>query len=1292
MGGGSKGGGGHTPYESPDSLKSAQKLRAIGLISLGPIKGTVNKWKTTYFDNTPIQNENGKDDNDTDSFNFKNTEIQFTLGTQDQLPLKGFEASEREVPVNAEVKHAHPLTKTVIDPDVSRLRLTLAVSALFSQNDQGDTHGTSVTFQVLINNLPRNTYTIEGKSSSRFYRSYIIENLPEVPFTVTVKRVTEDSKSQRLQNATSWASYTEIIDTKLSYPNMALVGIKTDSRYNPNFPNINFLLHGRLVKIPSNYDPVARTYAAGIWKGDFKEDWTNNPAWIFYDLVTNKQIGLGERLGDFGVDKFQLYQIAQYCDQLVPDGYGGQEPRMTANLWITDQRSAYEVLSDMASVFRAMVIWNGQQMTATQDRPTDPVCTYTQSNVIDGKFTRQYVAQKAIYTAVEVEYADKRNMYQKAIEYVADDDLIRRYGYNVKKITAFACTSRGQAHRYGKWILETSRLEQCTITFSVGREGMAHLPGDIIEVADNRYANTNLGGRVLSVNGKTVTLDRPIDFTADSYLGYLSTVGAAEIVRVKILSVDDKQRVNLDRDPVGLVENANWTLHTAQVKTQLYRAIGIAENEDGSFAITALQHEPQKEAIVDNGAVFEPRNTTILNTPKIDNIQIDVGAGSVNIQGDVSGGAGVVKYDIRIYKDGKLYDIQLGLNSPQIKLDNLPNGEYSVVIAVKNQDGQLLNEKLQTFTINRPPVPKNVRISGSLSDITLEWDWVDEVTQTEIFAAETDNIKSAVKIAKVLARTYSHTVGGRKVRYYWLRHVRGINNGAFYQETGLKGETGADIDKELELLNEKLSGKIVDTVIDTALPARNLELTKTVDGLDLNKFIGYNQVFNRADGKLYLWNGKQYTSNKSEVLAKDIQGIIGANQIAPIPTTQLQGTLSAQQIAANSIGTNHLQANVITADKLAANSVSAGALQAGAVRAEHMAAGQITADKLAIGLGGNLLYNPIFSNNAYGWRDFNVKGGDWSNCPTTNALGRGYRKNDYYPKGEQTEEWRLITISGTQAQFNTLADRGSWVDVCRQFVNLVPNKWYISSAYVGGFHCAGQMVVEKYNVDENQYQGAIAVTPITGHDDIHNKPNDFINAHSSWFAHGLGENAKRIFVKFKAPDTGKILLVFRINRYAKNQTYADFYLARPMLQECTEYATEPSPWENAGVTSIHGGSIVTKTITTQQLAANSVTANEIVAGAVNAKHVAARSLNATHIVTKSLTADLMNVSSLSAISANLGNITAGSININNRFKVNAQGVVEMRANAGNVGMVMTNEAIVVYDEKGVMRVKMGKLS
>ncbi|RDE96145.1 host specificity protein J, partial [Aggregatibacter aphrophilus] len=523
--GGKASGGGHTPREAADSLLSSQRLRAIGLISLGPIKGSVNWWKSTYFDNTPIQNESGVDDKDEDSFNFKNIEVQYTLGTQDQPVLKGFEGSEREVSVGTEVKKQHPITRSVIDPDVTRLRLTIGVNALLSQNDQGDTNETAVNFRVLINGQARGAYEIYGKSSSRFYRNYIIDDLPPRPFTVTVERITDDSKSQRLQNATHWVSYTEIIDTKLNYPNMALVGIKADSRYTPNFPNVNFLLYGRIIKIPSTYDPENRTYANGIWKGDWKLGWTNNPAWIFYDLITNKLAGLGLRIGDYGIDKFQLYEIAKYCDELVDDGYGGKEPRMVSNLWITEQREAYNVLSDMASVFRAIAVWDGTQFTAIQDRPADPVCLYSQSNVKDGKFTRQYAAGKAIFTAVEVEYADERNMYQKAIEYVADDSMIARYGYNVKKMTAFGCTSRGQAHRYGKWVLETSRLEQCTITFTVGRQGLMHLPGDIIEVADNDYAGKVLGGRVVAINGKKATLDQPVEIKGESYLNYITTDG-----------------------------------------------------------------------------------------------------------------------------------------------------------------------------------------------------------------------------------------------------------------------------------------------------------------------------------------------------------------------------------------------------------------------------------------------------------------------------------------------------------------------------------------------------------------------------------------------------------------------------------------------------------------------------------------------------------------------------------------------------------------------------------------------
>ncbi|MDG4948437.1 phage tail protein [Actinobacillus equuli subsp. haemolyticus] len=784
--GGKSGGGGHTPYEAPDSLKSAQRLRAIGLISLGPIKGSVNKWKSTFFDNTPIQNENGVDDNDEESFNFKNTEIQFNLGTQDQLPLKGFEASEREVSVSTELKNTTPITRTVIDPDVTRIRLTLGVNALFEQNDQGDTNGTSVVFEVLINNIYRATYEINGKSSSRFFRSYIIDELPARPFTITVKRITADSKSQRLQNATSWSSYTEIIDTKLSYPNMAVVGIKTDSRYNPNFPNINFLLDGRIIKVPTTYDPEKRTYATGIWKGDFKEAWTNNPAWIFYDLVTNSLAGLGKRLSDYGLDKFQLYQIAQYCDQLVPDGYGGKEPRMTANLWITEQRNAYDVLSDMASVFRAITVWNGMQFTSIQDRPADPICTYSQANVIDGKFSRQYAAQKSIFTAVEVEYADERNMYQKAVEYVADDAMIARYGYNVKKMTAYATTSRGQAHRWGKWVLATSLLEQCTITFSVGRQGLMHLPGDIIEVADNNYAGKVLGGRVVAISGKKVTLDQPVDITGESYLSWLND--DMKLTKVKITQVDAKNKaiVTLASEPVGLEPMDDWVLKTPAVSTQLYRAIGITENDDGSYTITALQHEPQKEAIVDGSASFMPVATTAHTggLSAIQNAEVMTTDGGILLTFTQPSFIGQgLKYQVKLYRDKKLYDIYDDLPEPQLAFNDLPDGEYVAEIRAKNAAGQLSEPKTVTFTVSFT-ITELVTVPRIFA-IDLNWKnplFANTKSSIELWVSSDNNFNNARKLVTLAYPTNSYTYSGLGLTdrfWFWARMTDGYNSGKF---------------------------------------------------------------------------------------------------------------------------------------------------------------------------------------------------------------------------------------------------------------------------------------------------------------------------------------------------------------------------------------------------------------------------------------------------------------------------------------------------------------------------------
>ena len=778
--------------------------------------------------------------------------------------------------------------------------------------------------------------------------------------------------------------------------------------------------------------------------------------------------------------------------------------------------------------------------------------------------------------------------------------------------------------------MQTEKLETKTVTFTVGAEGLMHIPGDIIKVADTHYAGTNIGGRVLAINGKTVTLDREITLSGNSYLSYINA--NAKHQNIKIISVNGAE-VTLDQPPLGLELYGVWSLTTQQVTSQLFKALSVKEEDKGKYTIMALQHEPQKEAIVDNGAKFEPVGTTVLTTPQISNIGVAVNAdGSVSVDSSVTGGNGIVKYDIRIYKGGVLYDVRLGQPSPNLNIDSLENGDYSVLIQVKNENGQLLSEKTQTFTINKPPAPTGVRTTGGLGNITLEWDWVDDATATEIFASETDDIKTAKRLTKVTARMYTHEVGAKQVRYYWLRHTRGVNVGPFNQQSGIKGESAVDIDAELEVLNKKLSQNIVNEVIDTALPARNLEMTKTVTGLNVNKFIGYKQVYNTADGKLYTWNGSKYIEN-----GVDVNGI-------RINTTQLVGTLQANQIGVNTIG--------------------AGALQAGAVRANHLAAGEVTADKLAIGLGGNLLYNPIFANV----QDNGLPHGCFS---WMSSNGKNFRASSK----QANDAWGLTSYLQNENQliFSIDGDLSAQATVAMESVAVNSGGWYMLSAYIGVHRASSKLTARCLYKDG-------------GYKDF---DTGVINGYS--FNGGLTGYTKRASVKFKVPDNAvKVIPIFWIISNS-NETNKHLRVARPMLEECTEYTTQPSPWQNAGVTSIHGGSIITRTITTELLAANSVTTNEIATGAVMAKHVAANSIGANHVATRSLTADKLNVTSLSAISADLGDITGGSININNRFKVSNQGQVEMRANQGNVGLVMNNENIIVYDTSGRPRLKIGKL-
>ena len=1221
--GGKSQGSARTPHEAPDSLRSSQRLRAIGLISLGPIKGPANKWKSTFFDNTPIQNANGVDDNDESSFNFKNTEIAFTLGTQDQMPLQGFEMSEREVSVGAEIKNVTPVTRTVIDPDVTRLRITCGVSALFSQNDNGDTEGTSVSIEILINGQSRTVKNISGKSSSRFYRSYIIDNLPPKPFTITVKRLTADSKSQRLQNGTHWVSYTEIIDTKLSYPNMALIGIKTDSRYNPNFPNVNLLLYGRLVKVPSTYNPETRTYAPGIWRGDWKEEWTDNPAWIFYDLVTNSLAGLGKRIGEYGLDKFQLYQIAKYCDELVDDGYGGKEPRMVSNLWITEQRDAYNVLSDMASVFRSIAVWNGTQFSAIQDRTSDPVCLYTQSNVVDGKFSRQFAAGKTIFTAVEVEYADERNFYQKAGEYVADDLMIARYGYNVKKITAYGCTSRGQAHRYGKWVLETSRLEQCTITFVVGRQGLLHLPGDIIEIADNDFSGKTLGGRVVAINGKKVTLDQPVEITGDSYLSYLND--EMQLVKIKIINVDNanKSVITLETNPVGLNVMDDWVLKTPQVSTQLYRALGITENDDGSYTITALQHEPQKEAIVDGSASFVPVVTTMHNgLTKVTNADVVYSADGIRLTWSVPTTDTILTYEVRLYRNGKVFKTYLNLKNPEISFEGLPDGSYTAEIRAKNQSGQLSDPVTRSFEINLN-IPRFVTKS-LLFAIELDWDLPKTFTpgfSTEIWCSNTNDISTAVKVATLPYPQSNYVINGVPLSTGYYFYLRGVdkqgNKGEFTE--AVFGEADHNPDNLLNALEGKITksqlgqelinsikadinnavgdeaktrqtavagalAQIAAQAQSTGTAIKNLEKTdqaqaetiKTVTAKAESALSGITAV-RQAQAQSDKANAQQISAltakigNAESTVSQVSSVVAGLNgKVSSMHTIKTQAIAGGRTaVAGIALGANHEESSVIVmADKfgIVANandgnvkpvfSVANG--QVG-IRGNLVVAGSVTRDKLSSGSGGNLLYNPIFAN----------VGGDglphgcswWGNAAANNLRASSKQADD---------AWGLTYYlpSENQLIFNIDGDSSASAAVAMQSAPCLGDKWYMLSAYIG-IHRGIARLTARCHFKNGGYK------------DFNSE-----NIIGYSFNGGLAGYTKRAFIKFKAPgNVERITPTFWIIANS-NGSAKQLRVARPMLEECTEFTTEPSPWQNAGLTEVHGGSIIANTIRGDHIQAN----------------------------------------------------------------------------------------------------------
>lgn len=822
---GKGGGGGHTPREAPDDLKSTQLLSVIDAVSEGPIEGLVNGLQSILINNTPIVDEQG-------NANIKGVSVDYRVGEQPQTPLAGFESSGAETMIGAEIKHDTPITKTITSESIDRLRLTFGVQSLVYTTTKGDRNPSTVGLQVQIQRdgawITEKIITINGKTTTQELFSVILDNLPPRPFGIRMIRTTEDSTTDRLQNKTLWSSLTELIDIKQAYPNTAVIGLKVDAeQFGSQQVTRNYHLRGLIVRVPTNYDPTTRTYT-GIWDGTFKPAYTNNPAWCVLDLLTNPRYGLGQRIGIADVDIWALYAIAQYCDQLVPDGFGGKEPRMTCNAYLTTQRKAYDVLSDFCSVMRCMPVWNGQKMTFIQDRPSDKVWTYTNANVVVGddgvQFTYSFSALKDRHTAVEVRYIDPHNGWKTSTELVEDHVASERYGRNLLKMDAFGCTSRGQAHRMGLWTIQTELLETQTVDFSVGAEGLCHTPGDVIEICDNDYADVQIGGRIVSVDTvhNTLTLDRDVELPTSSK-ATLNIIGAnGKPHSLSVVSSPAPNQLVVNVLPEGVEAYSVWGLKLPTLRQRLFRCVAIREGSEGTYAITAVQHVPEKEAIVDNGAHFDPLpgTTNSVIPPAVQHLVVDTQTEDSQYQAKarwdtprvVKGvrfvlrltvGAGTEDDPVRLVSSATTHDTQYAFH-------HLPIGSYTLSVRAMNGFGQLGEPTTVSFDISAPEAPIFIDITPGYFQITVtpRQRVYHADTQYEFWFSETkieqqDEVESRAKYLG--SATYWNQGNLQKLGTDYFFYVRSINlvgKSAFVEAIG---QVNSDAEGVLDILKDQIT-------------------------------------------------------------------------------------------------------------------------------------------------------------------------------------------------------------------------------------------------------------------------------------------------------------------------------------------------------------------------------------------------------------------------------------------------------------------------------------------------------
>ncbi|CAH3625333.1 DUF1983 domain-containing protein [Enterobacter hormaechei] len=818
-----------TPTEQPDDLQSVAKAKILVALGEGEFAGQLTG-KDIYLDGTALENADG-------SQNFSGVTWEFRAGTQAQKYIQGIPGTENEISVGTEVTSATAWTRTFTNTQLSAVRLRLKWPSLFKQEDDGDLVGYSVnyaidlqtdggTWQTVLNT------SVTGKTTSGYERSHRID-LPQAgsTWTIRLRKITADANSAKIGDTMTLQSFTEVIDAKLRYPNTALLYIEFDSsQFNGSIPQISCEPRGRVIRVPDTYDPETRSYS-GTWTGAFKWAWTDNPAWIFYDLVVSDRFGLGHRLTAANIDKWTLYQVAQYCDQMVPDGKGGDgtEPRYTCNVYIQDRNDAYTVLRDFAAIFRGMTYWGGDQIVALADMPRDVDYSYTRANVVGGRFTYSSSTTKTRYTTALVSWSDPGNAYADAMEPVFEQALVARYGFNQLEMTAIGCTRQSEANRKGRWGILTNNKDR-VVSFDVGLDGNIPQPGYIIAVADELLSGKVMGGRISAVNGRVIKLDRVADATAGDRLILNLPSGASQSRTIQ--AVNGESVIVTTAYSETPQAEAVWVVESNELYAQQYRVVSVADNDDGTFTITGAWHDPDKYARIDTGAIIDQRPVSVIppgNQSPPANIVIssfsvvqqNISVETMRVSWDQAQNA--IAYEAQWRRnDGNWVNVPRS-STTSFDVPGIYAGRYLVRVRAINaaeisSGWGYSEEKTLTGKVGNPPKPVGFIASDNVVfGIELNWGFpanTDDTLKTEIQYSLTGTEDDAMLLADVPYPQRKYQQMGLKAgQIFWYRAqlVDRSGNESGYTDF-VRGQASIDVSDITDAILEEI--KETDTFKD----------------------------------------------------------------------------------------------------------------------------------------------------------------------------------------------------------------------------------------------------------------------------------------------------------------------------------------------------------------------------------------------------------------------------------------------------------------------------------------------